>query len=77
MNEDGLRALKMLGFSDARLAKLTGRDETDVRKARQNLGVVACFKRIDTWDRVRLLLRPRLLRPDQGRLRDHHDQLQP
>ena len=48
MTEDGLRALKMLGFSDARLAKLTGRNETDVRKARQNLGVVACFKRIDT-----------------------------
>ncbi|WP_040818100.1 carbamoyl-phosphate synthase large subunit [Litoreibacter arenae] len=48
MREDGLRALKMLGFSDARLAKLTGRDERDVRKARQNLGVTAVFKRIDT-----------------------------
>ncbi|SFR41213.1 carbamoyl-phosphate synthase large subunit [Litoreibacter janthinus] len=48
MKEDGLRDLKMLGFSDARLAKLTGRTEKDVRKARQNLGVNAVFKRIDT-----------------------------
>ncbi|WP_394197069.1 carbamoyl-phosphate synthase large subunit [Litoreibacter albidus] len=48
MTEDGLRDLKMLGFSDARLAILTGRNEADVRKARQNLGVNAVFKRIDT-----------------------------
>ncbi len=48
MSEDGLRELKMLGFTDARLAKLTGRDEADVRKSRLNLGVKACFKRIDT-----------------------------
>ncbi|MFT7310701.1 MAG: carbamoyl-phosphate synthase large subunit, partial [Paracoccaceae bacterium] len=47
-DEDGLRALKMMGFTDARLAKLTGRDEDNVRRARQNLGVVAVFKRIDT-----------------------------
>ena len=46
--EHGLRALKMLGFSDARLATLTGRDEANVRRARQNLGVTAVFKRIDT-----------------------------
>jgi carbamoyl-phosphate synthase large subunit len=44
----GLRALKMMGFTDARLAKLTGRDEGQVRRARRNLGVVAAFKRIDT-----------------------------
>ncbi|WP_298260690.1 carbamoyl-phosphate synthase large subunit [uncultured Litoreibacter sp.] len=48
MTEDALRDLKMLGFSDARLAILTGRTENDVRKARQNLGVNAVFKRIDT-----------------------------
>jgi carbamoyl-phosphate synthase large subunit len=47
-SETGLRALKMLGFSDARLAKLTGRDEGQVRRARHNLGVKAVFKRIDT-----------------------------
>jgi carbamoyl-phosphate synthase large subunit len=45
---DGLRALKMLGFTDARLAHLTGRDEGQVRRARERLGVTAVFKRIDT-----------------------------
>jgi carbamoyl-phosphate synthase large subunit len=44
----GLRKLKMMGFTDARLAKLTGRDEGQVRRARRNLGVTAVFKRIDT-----------------------------
>ncbi len=44
----GLRALKMMGFSDARLAKLTGQTEKDVRNARRAEGVVASFKRIDT-----------------------------
>tara|TARA_B110000977_G_scaffold58318_1_gene79325 strand:- start:270 stop:3518 length:3249 start_codon:yes stop_codon:yes gene_type:complete len=48
MDENGLRQLKMLGFSDARLAILTGRDENNVRRARLNLGVTASFKRIDT-----------------------------
>ena len=45
---DGLRKLKMMGFTDARLAMLTGRDEGQVRRARRNLGVQAVFKRIDT-----------------------------
>ncbi|QDI76503.1 MULTISPECIES: carbamoyl-phosphate synthase large subunit [Leisingera] len=44
----GLRALKMLGFTDARLANLTGKKEAEVRKARRGLGVNAVFKRIDT-----------------------------
>ena len=48
VNEEGLRAIKMLGFSDARLADLTGRSEDQVRRARHNLGVTAAFKRIDT-----------------------------
>jgi len=47
-NADALRALKMMGFTDARLAKLTGRDEAQVRRARTRLGVIAVFKRIDT-----------------------------
>jgi carbamoyl-phosphate synthase large subunit len=47
-DEAGLRVLKMMGFTDARLATLTGRDEANVRRARQNLGVTAVFKRIDT-----------------------------
>ncbi len=48
VTEAGLRRLKMLGFTDARLATLTGRDEGNVRRARRNLGVNAVFKRIDT-----------------------------
>jgi carbamoyl-phosphate synthase large subunit len=48
LTAEGLRALKMMGFTDARLAKLTGRDEAQVRRARRNLGVQAVFKRIDT-----------------------------
>jgi len=43
-----LRKLKMLGFSDARLAKLTGGKELDVRAHRNKLGVKPSFKRIDT-----------------------------
>jgi carbamoyl-phosphate synthase large subunit len=48
VTENGLRKLKMMGFTDARLGKLTGRSEDNVRRARQNLGVTAVFKRIDT-----------------------------
>ncbi|WP_135501157.1 carbamoyl-phosphate synthase large subunit [Roseovarius aestuariivivens] len=47
-DEQGLRKLKMMGFTDARLAKLTGFTEADVRRARQAAGVTAVFKRIDT-----------------------------
>lgn len=43
-----MRRLKMMGFTDARLAKLTGFTEADVRKSRHGLGVTAVFKRIDT-----------------------------
>ncbi len=48
VTEQALRRLKMLGFTDARLAELTARDEGQVRRARHNLGVTAVFKRIDT-----------------------------
>ncbi|OAN73178.1 carbamoyl phosphate synthase large subunit [Jannaschia sp. EhC01] len=45
---NGLRKLKMMGFSDARLATLTGITEAEVRRARTAAGVHAQFKRIDT-----------------------------
>ena len=45
---EGLRDLKMMGFTDARLAALTGLGEADVRRARLDVGVQAVFKRIDT-----------------------------
>ncbi len=42
------RALKAMGFSDQRLAKLTGARERDVRERRRALGVRPIFKRIDS-----------------------------
>ena len=45
---EALRRLKMMGFTDARLAHLTGQDETVVRRARRGAGVLPVFKRIDT-----------------------------
>ncbi|MGG7568080.1 carbamoyl-phosphate synthase large subunit [Rhodovulum sp. DZ06] len=47
-DEAGMRRLKMYGFGDARLGKLTGKTEDEVRAARQGLGVRPVFKRIDT-----------------------------
>ncbi len=43
-----LRALKAMGFSDARLAKLAKLSEVQVRAKRKSLGVHPVFKRIDT-----------------------------
>jgi carbamoyl-phosphate synthase large subunit len=40
--------IKAMGFSDVRLAKLTGGKELDVRAARHKAGVRPVFKRIDT-----------------------------
>jgi carbamoyl-phosphate synthase large subunit len=43
-----LRALKRKGFSDRRLAKLTGTDEQRIRALRHELGVRPVYKRVDT-----------------------------
>ncbi|MEM7438340.1 MAG: carbamoyl-phosphate synthase large subunit [Pseudomonadota bacterium] len=43
-----LRRLKMFGFTDARLATLSGETERDIRITRQRLGITAVYKRIDT-----------------------------
>ena len=43
-----MRRVKSFGFSDARIAALTGVDESAVRRHRWRLGVEASFKRIDT-----------------------------
>ncbi len=45
---DGLRRLKRLGFSDARLAALVGSDEAEVRARRHALAVRPVYKRVDT-----------------------------
>jgi len=42
------RAIKSEGFSDARLAELTGKSEQAVRKARRKAGVRPVYKRVDT-----------------------------
>ena len=44
----GLRKLKRLGFSDARLALLTGSSEEEIRARRVRLGVTPVFARVDT-----------------------------
>ncbi|MBO0712294.1 MAG: carbamoyl-phosphate synthase large subunit, partial [Acetobacteraceae bacterium] len=43
-----LRGLKQMGFSDARLSRLTGLATEEVTKTRHALGVRPVFKRIDT-----------------------------
>jgi carbamoyl-phosphate synthase large subunit len=45
---DQLAALKAMGFSDARLAKLANTQEANVRVRRKALDVTPVFKRIDT-----------------------------
>jgi len=45
---DDFRALKAMGFSDARLATLVGWHEAAVAEQRRGLGVRPVFKRIDT-----------------------------
>lgn len=45
---DNLRMLKAMGFSDARLASLTGQDAADIAALRTRLDVHPVFKRIDT-----------------------------
>src|SRR6195256_369300 len=47
-NAFGMRTLKGMGFSDARLAVLTGTIEAEVKTRRHALGVRPVFKRIDT-----------------------------
>ncbi len=47
-DDDRLRELKELGFSDRRLAKLAGVTEKDIRARRLKAGVVPVYKRVDT-----------------------------
>ena len=44
----GLRRLKAMGFSDARLARLTHKSEAEIRGLRHGLGVRPVFKRVDS-----------------------------
>ncbi len=44
----GMRMLKQMGFSDARLAAVAGKEAADVTASRHALGVEPVYKRIDT-----------------------------
>jgi carbamoyl-phosphate synthase large subunit len=48
LDQARMRSLKRKGFSDARLARLTGQKEEAVRKRRHELDVRPVFKRVDT-----------------------------
>ena len=48
LGAERLRFLKRKGFSDRRLASLTGSDEREIRERRRALGVRPVFKRVDT-----------------------------
>ena len=43
-----MQRLKAFGFTDARLATLSGKSESEVRHIRLRMGVAATYKRIDT-----------------------------
>jgi carbamoyl-phosphate synthase large subunit len=45
---DSIRDIKAMGFSDARIARLVGKRESEVAGMRRRLGVTPAFKRIDT-----------------------------
>jgi carbamoyl-phosphate synthase large subunit len=47
-DRNGWAQIKGMGFSDARLAELVGKGESEVAAARRALGIVPVFKRIDT-----------------------------
>lgn len=48
LDKPRMRALKRMGFSDARIAQLTGTDETAVRTLRRAFGVRPVYKRVDS-----------------------------
>ncbi len=48
LNEELLRRLKRKGFADARLAKLLGVSEQEIRRKRQGFGIRPVYKRVDT-----------------------------
>ncbi len=48
LTEQRLRRLKRKGFSDARLARLTGKDEPAIRARRIKQGLHPVYKRVDT-----------------------------
>jgi carbamoyl-phosphate synthase large subunit len=64
------KKLKAMGFSDARLAQLAGRQESEVAAARRKLNVRPVFKRIDTCAAEFASLTPYLYSTYEGGLND-------
>jgi len=48
LDRENLRKLKRMGFSDKRIASLTGMGESDVRSLRKSFGIIPVVKQIDT-----------------------------
>lgn len=48
LNEEVLRKMKRKGFGDARLAKLLGVAESEIRRAREQYDIHPVYKRVDT-----------------------------
>ena len=48
LSYDEFRRIKRKGFSDARIAMLTGKSEGEVRRKRESLGLRPVYKRVDT-----------------------------
>ncbi len=47
-NPEFLRTLKLSGFSDKRIAEISGLKEEDIREKRKKLKITAVFKKVDT-----------------------------
>ena len=48
LDQERLRALKRMGFSDSRLARLVGSTESEIRKLRTERGIRPVYKRVDS-----------------------------
>ncbi len=48
LNKDILKQLKEMGFSDIRIAQLTGKTEAEIRNLRKNYGIIPVYKMVDT-----------------------------
>ena len=48
ISEDIMRKAKEYGYSDAQIAQIMGKTESEVRELRKNMGITATFKLVDT-----------------------------
>ncbi len=48
LTKDKLKQLKEMGFSDIRIAQLTGKTENEIRSLRKQYGIIPVYKMVDT-----------------------------